>query len=534
MFDGLPVSPAVLRHVLFSTVPTATVGLQHDPVLGVGEVDHAPDAVVPWRLVLGSETDDSMLGKQDGDRLLEHRRTHEVVVDHRRQDETQRRHTVHTAPGDRIEAGDQLIQARPLCCELSLDNVTKTGTSDDGGEVDDGQRRPRDRKTVDDDEIVGRGRPAAAMNGDALHTAVESVGSGHIHHRLIDRGVNGVVLESPGGEARQLATGHSGDRVVERRRRVGQFIDDIDSTLSWPQQPGLDTAAAATVLVYSVIASDQSVHQYGFSEAGRRRQAAAPYGYSDHVESQGPAAASVTGEPRAAVVILAGGMGARMKADVNKVYLRIGGRDILEYSVTTALACDLVTDLVLVHRPDDAEHIERLLMAAGTSLGSVVVHTTLGGESRHDSEYAGVTALRSRIGEGLLDVVAVHDAARPFMGDELLRRSLIDATVDGAVIPGLAVTDGLYALDRNRFVDPHDHVWVQTPQTFDAATLLAAHDEAHDAGFQGVDTAEVVQRFSDATVRVIPGHEANIKITYQTDLGTAEGLAADWGARQRR
>lgn len=230
------------------------------------------------------------------------------------------------------------------------------------------------------------------------------------------------------------------------------------------------------------------------------------------------------------MVVLAGGMGSRLGGDVNKVYLPIRGRHMLEYSLTTALGCDLVTDLVLVHRPDDTEQIERLVSAAGESLGEVVVHTTPGGDTRHESEYAGVAALRARIDAGVIDVVAVHDGARPFMGRRLLRRSLVDAAAHGAVIPGLAVTDALYALDRQRFVDPHDHVWVQTPQTFDAVTLLAAHDAAHAAGYQGVDTAEVVQRFGDVAVRVIPGHQANIKVTYQTDLATSETLAAAWEA----
>lgn len=231
--------------------------------------------------------------------------------------------------------------------------------------------------------------------------------------------------------------------------------------------------------------------------------------------------------------MLAGGMGSRLGADVNKVYLRIRGRHMLDYSIETALACDLVTDLVLVHRPDETELIERLLSGASESLGAVVVHTTPGGDTRHDSEYAGLAALRPQIEAGRLDVVAVHDGARPFMGDELLRRSLVDAATHDAVIPGVPVTDGLYALDRQRFVDPHDHVWVQTPQAFDAATVLAAHDAAHAAGFQGVDTAEVVQRFSDRAVRIIPGHEGNIKVTYETDLATSEALATEWEATNR-
>lgn len=240
-----------------------------------------------------------------------------------------------------------------------------------------------------------------------------------------------------------------------------------------------------------------------------------------------------TDGPRAAVVILAGGMGSRMGADVNKVYLRIRGRHILDYSVETVLACDLVTDLVLVHRPDDTDHIDRLVATIDERPSkTLTVRTALGGESRHDSEYAGVAALRVPIDDGLVDVVAVHDAARPFMGHDLLHRSLVDAAAHGAVIPGLAVADALYALDRDRFVDSRDHVWVQTPQVFDAAVLLAAHDAAGRAGFQGVDTAEVVQQFSDADVRVIPGHETNLKITYQTDLGTSEALAATWESEQ--
>ena len=247
------------------------------------------------------------------------------------------------------------------------------------------------------------------------------------------------------------------------------------------------------------------------------------------VDTQG-AASTTTDRPRAALVILAGGMGTRMGADVNKVYLQIRGRHMLDYSVTTALGCKLITHLVLVHRRDDTEHINRLVADFDRPSSPLTVHTTLGGETRHDSEYAGVAALRTPISDGRLDVVAIHDGARPFMGGDLLHRSLVGAATHAAVIPGLPVNDALYALDRRRFIDPHDHVWVQTPQAFDAAVLLAAHDAAHADEFQGVDTAEVVQRFSDVAVRVIPGHEANLKITYQTDLSLSETLADEWAA----
>lgn len=234
---------------------------------------------------------------------------------------------------------------------------------------------------------------------------------------------------------------------------------------------------------------------------------------------------------RAAVVILAGGMGSRMGADVNKVYLTIRGREVLDYSVETTVACPMVTDIVFVHRPEDADKIESLVRSVDKSHPGLVVQTTVGGDTRHESEYAGVTALRSRIDGGHIDVVGVHDGARPFMGSDLLRRTVVSAATHGAVVPGLEITDALYALDRREFVDPGDHVWVQTPQAFAAATLLRAHDAAEVAGFRGVDTAEVVQRFSDVSVRVVAGHEANIKITFQTDLATSETHAAEWEAQ---
>ncbi len=224
-----------------------------------------------------------------------------------------------------------------------------------------------------------------------------------------------------------------------------------------------------------------------------------------------------------------------MGAGVNKVYLEIRGRHILDYSVETVIGCDdVVTDLVLVHRRDDTDQIDRVVAAIGERSSHLAVHTTLGGDTRHESEYTGVSALRSQIEAGRLDVVAVHDGARPFMGRELLIRSLTEAARHDAVIPGLAVTDELYAMDRGGFVDPHDHVWVQTPQAFDAATLLKAHDAAAAAGFRGVDTAEVVQYVTDTPVRVISGHDANIKVTYRTDLVTAETLAAAWEADHSR
>ncbi len=69
---------------------------------------------------------------------------------------------------------------------------------------------------------------------------------------------------------------------------------------------------------------------------------------------------------------------------------------------------------------------------------------------------------------------------------------------------------------------------VQTPQVFHARPLLEAYLASVAAGFEGVDTAETVERFSDLEVKVIPGDPRNIKITFVEDLFVAEEYALEW------
>lgn len=225
-----------------------------------------------------------------------------------------------------------------------------------------------------------------------------------------------------------------------------------------------------------------------------------------------------------AVVILAGGIGSRMKAGQNKVYLQIRDRHLLSYSLETADSSSKVDEIVVVIRADDRELAESLVATYATR---VPVRITTGGASRHESEYRGIASLREEIEAGSIGVVAVHDGARPFMSRGLLERVIGAAAVSGGAIAGLPIADQLYENEGLTFVDSSEFVWVQTPQAFDAATLLESHDAAAAASFEGVDTAEVVEQFSDQPIAVVDGEGSNIKVTYMRDLAKANALASD-------
>jgi 2-C-methyl-D-erythritol 4-phosphate cytidylyltransferase len=156
-----------------------------------------------------------------------------------------------------------------------------------------------------------------------------------------------------------------------------------------------------------------------------------------------------------------------------------------------------------------------------------------GGASRHQSERRALDALRGRIEAGEIEIVLLHDGARPFVtADEIAR------VVDAARRHGAAILAAPLAPDElllevapdgtpQVIAAPEELMRAQTPQAFAARTLLAAYDRAHAAGFEGTDTAASVERLGQQ-VAAVPANRANpnanLKITTPDDLLRAEAL----------
>jgi 2-C-methyl-D-erythritol 4-phosphate cytidylyltransferase len=222
----------------------------------------------------------------------------------------------------------------------------------------------------------------------------------------------------------------------------------------------------------------------------------------------------------AAAIIVAGGHGTRMGARVNKVFMEILGRSILEHSLELFQSNPHVEQMVLVARQRDLPLCEPL-RARFTKLTAVVP----GGEQRHHSEFAGLRALAAKIDAGEIDDVLVHDAVRPFASRALVER--VSAGVAEAIgcIPGLPMGRATALVADGWIAGFPTNLWtVQTPQAFQATWLLEAHNKAARQGFLGTDTASVVE-WAGGDVSVIEGEVDNIKITTPEDLVRAEGIA---------
>lgn len=222
----------------------------------------------------------------------------------------------------------------------------------------------------------------------------------------------------------------------------------------------------------------------------------------------------------AAAVVVAGGRGTRMKAPVNKIFLEVAGRPILEWSLALFESCPGVDRVVVVANAGD--------VAACRSLASrfpKVSQVVPGGDLRHRSEFAGLAALSARIDAGEVETILVHDAVRPFASPNLVLRLLSGMAEVQACIPGLPMPPGTALVEAGTVASfPADLHLVQTPQAADATWLLEAHNRAARAGFVGTDTASVIE-WAGGLVRVVPGELDNIKLTTQADLRMAERIA---------
>jgi 2-C-methyl-D-erythritol 4-phosphate cytidylyltransferase len=253
-----------------------------------------------------------------------------------------------------------------------------------------------------------------------------------------------------------------------------------------------------------------------------------PIGHTDGVSAASPVAAAI---------VLAGGSGTRVGGEQNKVYLPLGGRPVLAWSIETFTGMAEIGVVVLVVRASDEEHAERVLAEHRPPDVDTHVEVVRGGPTRQASELAGLRRLADRITGGAIDAVLLHDAARPLAGRALAAAVLTAARTYGGAVPGLRRGDlAAVTPDGSGLAGPAPDglVAVQTPQGFRARPLLAAYEEAARQGFVGTDTASCLERFApDLPIRWVPGEERNIKITYSHDLFVAEHVTSASGGPDR-
>jgi 2-C-methyl-D-erythritol 4-phosphate cytidylyltransferase len=219
--------------------------------------------------------------------------------------------------------------------------------------------------------------------------------------------------------------------------------------------------------------------------------------------------------------MLAAGEGRRSGHHTNKVLLPLAGRQVFTWSIRWARLLPGVVHTTLVVREEDRADV---LATLDREVGPPAIDLVVGGDSRHASEWAALQSLEQRIEAGEVDVVVIHDAARPLAPSRLFAEVIAVAAEHGGAIP-VREHRGLTGVGGTQVPDD-SVVTVQTPQAFAAVPLLEAYRRAGRDGFVGTDTASCIERYTDLAVTCVEGDARNIKITFPDDLFLAERLLA--------
>ncbi len=226
---------------------------------------------------------------------------------------------------------------------------------------------------------------------------------------------------------------------------------------------------------------------------------------------------------KVSVIIPAAGLGTRMGRSApekegisRKQFMLLDGSPILIHTIRKFVSSPLVTEIVVALRANDVDWAKDLFKNQG--LGASV-RAVVGGESRQESVENALASINADT-----DLVAVHDAVRPFVNRDVIEKVIHEAHTTGAAIVGIVPVDTVKQVQRNkiRATLPREKlVLAQTPQVFRLSLLRQAFEKARADQFIGTDESSLVERLEEVEVSVVMGSDRNIKITKPTDMDLA-------------
>jgi len=213
-------------------------------------------------------------------------------------------------------------------------------------------------------------------------------------------------------------------------------------------------------------------------------------------------------------IIVAGGKGTRMQANIPKQFIEIHGKPVLMHTLEAFYKYDNTIQLILVLPDCQLNAWKELCLRHAFLLPHQIVS---GGETRYISVLKGLDLIKRPA------LVAVHDGVRPFVSSGTIKRCFEEAEKHGSAIPVIDVVDSIRQITKtgSQSVDRTNYKLVQTPQVFDSEILKKAYLQDFSVLF--TDDASVVEALG-LKITLVEGNRENIKITTAFDLILAEAV----------
>lgn len=215
------------------------------------------------------------------------------------------------------------------------------------------------------------------------------------------------------------------------------------------------------------------------------------------------------------IIIVAGGSGKRIKGNIPKQFIEVNGKPLLVYTIEKFLSYNPEINMCIVVHKDYLQHLNDLLKKYFPSKN---IATTIGGDTRFNSVKNGLELI-----EESNSVVGIHDAARPMVSVDTIKRCFETAAQKGNAIPVVDVNESIRVIENNsnKAVNRTNYKVIQTPQCFNTTAIKKAFEQDYSILF--TDDASVLEKTGEKII-LVEGNTENIKITHDTDLILAQHL----------
>ena len=217
-------------------------------------------------------------------------------------------------------------------------------------------------------------------------------------------------------------------------------------------------------------------------------------------------------------IIPAGGKGKRGGTETPKQYLRFHGKELIVCTLEVFQKNNFVNEIIIAAEPAYFSLLKEIKEKFRLTKISKIVE---GGVERQDSVYNALNTINADDN----DLVAVHDAARPLLPENILTNAIKIATEKGNALVCVKARDTLLKGDKivKEYVDRTEMYYVQTPQIFKYGDLMKAMNKAYEKNFIGTDESMLIKQLG-IDINIVEGSPLNFKVTTATDIEMFEKL----------
>ena len=219
---------------------------------------------------------------------------------------------------------------------------------------------------------------------------------------------------------------------------------------------------------------------------------------------------------KVAAVIVCAGSGTRMGKSVNKIFLKIAGKKVIDYTLDAFLKVDAIDQIILVTRECDMDEMNEHIKNIKKDIRVVV-----GGKTRQESVYNGLINAKDA------HIVLIHDGARALITPQIIEDAIKKTSEFGATLTAVPIKDTIKYVTEDGFIEKtlnREKIYsAQTPQSFLYEKIIDAYNKAIKDDFLATDDCALYEKY-EGKVKIIDGSYENIKITTPEDLDVAENI----------